>query len=245
MKNFTFAHALAVIAGAFPLAQQLLPALVPPPWGIALGAIIGILGGVVHASTSTPASDVLPPPSSGTVAKLHLLTAIVAIVLALSVMAGCASLSAKVTSPTAQPYVTAAAQAAVGIAESQGITAAQINSVATQALAADQGTGATLGAVSGVVNTQLAKLKLNASELLAAEGLEAALAIAINQQISGNANVAAAQAAIADVLNAIILATAPVTMRLLPANEAYAVLLTRLQNCMMLTSYPSQLLCDK
>lgn len=244
MKNFTFAHALAVIAGAFPLAQQLLPALVPPPWGIALGAIIGILGGVVHASASTPAST-LPPPSAGTVAKLHLLTMVAAIVMALTVLAGCASLSAKVTSPTAQPYVTAAAQAAVGIAESQGITAAQINSVATQALAADQGTGATLAAVSGVISTQLAKLKLNPAELLAASALESALAIGINQQISGNATVAAAQAAVADILSAVIAATAVTSMRLLDPSEALAVLVMgKPQDCIMLTSYPSRMVCE-
>ena len=251
MKNFTFAHVLAIIAGSFPVLQQLLPALVPPPYGIAIGAIIGILGGLTHAATSTPASGSLPPPSAGTIAKLHVLTMIAAVFVAVSVLSGCASLSAKVAAPSSQPYVTDAANTAVLIAESQGITAAQINAVATKALAADSGTTATLATVSAVINAQLAKLSLSPIEALAVSALESGLTAGINAQLANNATVAQAQAAIADVLNAVIKATTPLTgslfMRGFDTGTSWAlanVPESKLPaRCVMLTSYPGQLVC--
>lgn len=251
MKNFSFIHALAVIAGLLPVLQQLLPSLLPPPYGIALGAIVGIVGGLVHATMSSPSSGTLPPPSAGTVAKLHILTMLLAIGLAVSVLSGCASLSATVTAPSSQPYVTDAANTAVLIAESQGVTAAQINAVATKALAADSGTSATLATVSAVLNAQLAKLTLSPIEALAVSALESGLTAGINAQLSNNATVAQAQAAIADVLNAVIKATAPLTgsliMHGLDTGTAWAVAnapeSALLKRCIMLTSYPGKLVC--
>jgi hypothetical protein len=254
VKNFTFAHALAVVAGALPVLQQLLPGLLPPPYGIALGAIVGILGGLVHAATSAPTSGSLPPPSAGTVAKLHLVTMLVAVFLALSVLAGCATVSkvaSDITAPTSQPYVTAAANGAVLLAESQGITAAQINGVAVKALAADSGTSATLATVGTVLNAQLAKLGLNAIESVVASALVSGLTNAINQQLQSNTSVAQVQAAIADVLNAVIKATTPLasstTLHGFDTNTAWALAnvpeSAMPSHCVMLTTYPSKLVC--
>ena len=96
---------------------------------------------------------------------------------------------------------------AVATAEQKGITAAQINAIAHQALVADSGASATLAAVAGVVNSELAALKLPAGDLAAAQILEAALSVAIAEQIGSNATLANAQAATADVINAVIAAT--------------------------------------
>jgi hypothetical protein len=251
VKNFSFAHALAVIAGSLPVLQQLLPSLIPPPYGIALGAIVGIVGGLVHATLSAPSSGSLPPPSAGSVAKLHLVTILAAGLLALSMLSGCASLSAKVTAPSSQPYVTDAANTAVLIAESQGITAAQINAVAQKALAADSGTTATLATVSSVINAQLAKLSLSPIEALAVSALESGLTAGINQQLQSNTSVAQVQAAIADVLNAVIKATTPLTGATflhVPDNDTMWAVgnvpeSTMPAHCVMLTTYPDKLLC--
>lgn len=123
--------------------------------------------------------------------------------LILLALVGCKTLSA----PTSQPYITAAVDVAVATAEAKGIPAAQINAIAKQALAADQGTSATLAAVAGVVNAQLAKLNLPAGDLAAAQILEDALSIAIQAQIGNNPDIANAQAIIASVLSIAIAAT--------------------------------------
>lgn len=123
--------------------------------------------------------------------------------LILLALVGCKTLSA----PTSQPYITAAVDVAVATAEAKGIPAAQINAIAKQALAADQGTSATLAAVAGVVNAQLAKLNLPAGDLAAAQILEDALSIAIQAQIGNNPDIANTQAIIASVLSIAIAAT--------------------------------------
>jgi hypothetical protein len=100
----------------------------------------------------------------------------------------------------------AAAKVAVATAEAKGVAAAQILNVAQQALAADQGTGATLATVANVINAELVKLKLPQGDIDAATILEASFEIAIQAQIGNNATVAQSQAAVADILNAIIAA---------------------------------------
>lgn len=169
------------------------------------GALLLFLHNVGAVSLTSP-----PPASSSTSgttkASLHWITVVLVAALVVSALAGC-SLLAKLGTPAAQPYVTAAVDVAVATAEAKGIPAAQINSICKTALAADSGTAATLATVSAVVNAQLAKLKLPAGDLAAAQILEDALSVAIQAQVGANPNVATAQAAIADVLNAAIAAT--------------------------------------
>lgn len=124
---------------------------------------------------------------------------------------GCATvakINAALTSPAAQPYIEAAMDVAVATAESKGVTAAQINSIATAALAADKSTAATLATVSGVVNSGLAKLNLPAGDMAAVAILEIAIDAAIDQKVGANPTVAQTQAAAATVLQALIAATA-------------------------------------
>jgi hypothetical protein len=119
------------------------------------------------------------------------------------VLCGCATL----TAPSSQIYVTAAADIAVATAEAKGVKGTDINRIAKLALASDAGTSATLSAISTLVNAQVAKLNLPAGDMAGIAILETALAAAIQGQIANNSNVGAAQAAIADVLNAVIAAS--------------------------------------
>ena len=172
---------------------------------LAMSGLISVgaaLSHLTHAkATGAPA---------GTKASAHWLATIAAAVLAVAMLIGvsaCTTLSNFLSSPTGAAVVTASVDVAVATAESKGVPPAQINSIAKTALAADAGTSASLAAISSVVNEELAKLKLPAGDLAAAQILEDALGVAIQAQIGANPNVATAQAAIADVLNAVIAAT--------------------------------------
>jgi hypothetical protein len=128
--------------------------------------------------------------------------------LALTILASaCSTLSNFFGSPTGSAVIVAAVDVAVATAEQKGVSAAQINSIARTALAADSGTTATLAAVSALLNNQIAKLNLPAGDLAAAEVLEIALAAAITAKIGTNASVAAAQTQIAVVLEDVIAVT--------------------------------------
>lgn len=142
--------------------------------------------------------------NAATVAKV---LAVVMMLPLLMTLHGCATVSAWFSSPSAQPVIIAAVDVAVATAEQKGVTAVQINDVAKQALVANQSTSATLATVSAVVNQQIAKLNLPAGDLAAVQILEVALAAEIQSRIGTNADLAAARAAVADVLNAVIEAT--------------------------------------
>ncbi len=128
--------------------------------------------------------------------------------LALTILASaCSTLSNFFGSPTGAAVIVAAVDVAVATAEQKGVSAAQINSIARAALAADSGTTATLATLAAVLNNQIAKLNLPAGDLAAAEVLEVALAAAITAKIGTNASVAAAQTQIAVVLQDVIAVT--------------------------------------
>lgn len=112
-----------------------------------------------------------------------------------------------VTNPAAQPVILAGAFAAVATAEQHGITAAQVNAIAKKALAADSGTGATLSAVGAVVNAELAKLNLPPADHDAAQLVESSFAAYIQGRVGANPTLAQSQAAVADVLQALVTAS--------------------------------------
>jgi hypothetical protein len=199
------AHALAYVIGGLTLAQAYAGAV--PGKGTVIAVSAGILLAAINHIQAIAANSTttLPPPS---VTKVVIPFALLLLggVLAGSGLSGC-SVFSKLTTPAAQPYITAAVDVAVATAESKGVPAAQINSICKTALAADAGTAATLATVASVVNVELAKLNLPAGDLAAARILEDALSIAIQAQVGANPNVATAQAAIANVLNTAIAAT--------------------------------------
>jgi hypothetical protein len=198
------AHALSYLIAGLTLAQTY--AGVVPGKGTLIAVGAGIVLTAIHNIQTAAANSVttLPPPTVKSFAPFALV--LLGGMLAVSGLSGCSVVS-KLTTPAAQPYITAAVDVAVATAESKGVPATQINAIAKKALAADQGTSATLAAVAAVVNVELVKLNLPAGDLAAAQILEDALSIAIQAQIGTNPNVATAQAAIANVLNAAIEAT--------------------------------------
>lgn len=172
------------------------------------GGIVVFLTGLAHvveAHIKRPSVPGLPPPAPGTV-KLHWVTMVLVIALTMALLSACTTMQ-KVFAPSAAPYVTAAVDVAVAAAEVKGVPAVQINRIAKIALAADAGAGASLAAITTLVNTEIAQLKLPAADLAAVQILEVALTGAVQQQIGQNPNVAVAQADVAQVLNAVIAAT--------------------------------------
>lgn len=202
-----------VLAGA-DIISKVNPSLVPPQYGL----LISVAGLVVIASHHSYAAGSAGVQSAvDAAAKALTASKVVAPVLLLGLvlgLGGCASLqsftqkaSAAVTSPQAAPYVKAGALVAVTSAESHGVTAAQINAVAKKALAADSGAGASLAAVQAVLDAELAKLNLPAGDLLAISIVEAEFNAYVQTQIGTDPTLANAQAAAADIFQAVIAAT--------------------------------------
>lgn len=197
------AHYSAVVAGlaAFVASHATLFSAIPG----ATPYVAGIVGVSAAVTAALHALGVDPPKSTtpmGTVAAV-LLTGL----LAGTMLSGCSTVESTLTSPKSAPYVQAAVDVAVATAESKGISAAQINTIAHQALIADQGVGATLTAVSSVVQAQIAKLRLTAADQAAADIVLAALSASIQTQLQANPTLAQAQTAAAVVINDVIAAT--------------------------------------
>lgn len=126
---------------------------------------------------------------------------------ALMALCACASVQSFFSSPNAAPVVDAVTLVAVATAEAKGVPAAQINKVAKAALVADTGVTGSLAAISALVDQSIANSGLPAADLAAAKILEVALGAAIASKIGDNADLAAAQADVAVVLNAVIAAS--------------------------------------
>jgi hypothetical protein len=161
------------------------------------------------STTGTPATTTTKSATS-TTAKVLAATLFVGLLVSSYGLGGCTFLQ-KLTTPAAQPYITAAVDVAVTTAEQKGVTAAKINQLAKAALVAASSSSATLATVSAAVNAEFTKLKLPAGDIAAAQILEDALTVAIQAQIAGSAKagtaIATFQAAATDVLNAVIAAT--------------------------------------
>lgn len=210
-----FGHLMAYLISADVIVASVDPSLLPVKYAgvIAVaGAIAAATHNVVKVNTSPPAAvdmnqvavkgdTVVVAKSSDPVAKV--VSVLAMLFVGFGMLHGCATL----TKPEAQPYVKAAVDVAVATAESKGVTAAQINSIAKQALAADDGSAASLAAVNSLINAQLAKLNIPPADIQALQIIEAALSVAVQQQIGANPNLATAQAAVAEFLNEAIAIT--------------------------------------
>lgn len=194
------AHALAYIASALAIVQAYAPAAVPGK-GIAIAAAAAAALALIHQIQTAAAPKTLPPP------VVKALIPLLAVLAFCGGLAGCATVSGWFAAPSSQPYIVAAIDVAVATAEQKGVPAAQINAIAKQALAADQGTTATLATVAALVNAQIARAHLPPGDLAAANILEVAAEAAIQAKIGNDPKVASAQAAVAQVLNAVIAAT--------------------------------------
>jgi hypothetical protein len=154
------------------------------------------------ANSADPSVATLKPKSTtgSNTAKLVLAFACLSSLLSVTaIIQGCQALT-----PTQTDIVLVATDVAVGVAESKGVSAAQINAIAKTALAADQGASATVSVVTAVLNAQVAKLNLSAPDQAAATILIAALDTAISQQLAANPKAATVQANIATILQNVI-----------------------------------------
>lgn len=225
--NITLPHGTAIVSGIVGILGVVAafnPVLIAPFLATATVAKItgataaaGALLAAYHAATHTtavaPNSD---PVAAATVAAaskqagfvslrglLMLLSAAIVVAALTAPLAGCASLA----TPQGQAVLQDAVSAAVIGAELKGVQAAQINGIAKVALAADAGASATLSTVAGLVDGQLAKLKLPPADQVAADLVVASLASAISAKVGSNATLAQVQAGVADVLRDVIAAT--------------------------------------
>lgn len=199
-----------IVAGAT-IVSGINPKMLPPQYAF-LTALAGVVVNAAHhgytIANATPVYKAMVSAALNAAGTAVVKTApVVALLLALPFLHACTTVSGWFNSPQAQPVIIAAVDVAVATAEQKGVSATQINDVAKQALVANQSTSATLATVAAVVNQQIAKLNLPAGDLAAVQILEVALAAEIQSRIGTNADLAAARAAVADVLNAVIEAT--------------------------------------
>ncbi len=203
-------HLTSYLVSAATIVAGLDPKLVPPQYSFLVATAGLVVTAAHHGYTAGTAQQVVKVVTD-TLAQAPAKLVVAALMLAMTLTVGsqltaCATMQ-KAFSPNAAPYVTAAVDVAVATAESKGVQAVKINAIAKQALAADTGAGASLAAVTALVNAQVAKLNLPAADLAAVQILEVALTAAVQQQIGQNPNVAVAQADVAQLLNAVIAAT--------------------------------------
>lgn len=202
--KFSFAHVVGIIGGGLASIAALKPALIaavyPPavPYAAAAIAAASALVALGHALMGAPA---VTTPSTATVAKVLPLVAV------MIAMSGCATVEGFFSSPTGEAVAIVAVDVAVATAEAKGVPASQINKIAKAALAADTGVSGTLAALSSLVDQQIAAAGLPAADLAAAKILEVAISASITAKVGNNADLAAAQAAVATVLQEAIAAS--------------------------------------
>ena len=208
MKSFLRsygAHALAYALSALTIVAGL-PAPMQSALGPHAGQIVGVAGILLTAAHNTDAVMNKPgAPSVTTVAKVLAFIAIM--VMVSPVLTACTTVQGFFASPQSTVVVTVGVDVAVATAEQHGVKASDINRVAKIALAANASTSASLGAVSAVVNSEMAQLNLPPLDMVAANALEALVSQAIQAKVGNNPDLAAAQADVSQVLQAVITAT--------------------------------------
>ncbi len=203
-------HLAAYVASGVGIVAAINPTFLPPVGKLAVAAAALIVAATHHAYTAgslatlaNQAKDAvskLPPAASA-------MLAMAIIVGSGAGLTGCATVQGLFASPTAPVVITVGVDVAVAAAEQHGVSVQQINAVAKIALAASSSTGATLATVSSAANAEIAKLNLNPLDVAAADALEAVITATVTQKLAGNADLAAAQADVAQVLQAVIAAT--------------------------------------
>ena len=213
MKH-TFAHILLYIVGGLTTVSALNPAaitaVIPNVNVSVLTAIIGLAGAILSALHAAGVNVTRTAPVSASAKQAGRIGIGMLACLAsasMMVLVGCAAVEKFIGSPTGAIVVAAAVDVAVATAESKGVTAAEINKIAKAALAADSSTVATVATVTASVNAAISKANLPAGDQAAVLIVETALDAAIVAKVGNSTSVAAAEAAVADVLTPLIAAT--------------------------------------
>jgi hypothetical protein len=214
--KLTLPHIVSYLVTAIGWIAALNPSTAESILGPTLGKfappIIALAGSVLVFAHDVGFIGNAPAPAAGNGSAtkqggfIRTYTAILMVAVVMGSLVGC-KLFSSLSTPAGQVYVTDAAEAAVLIAEGQGVPGSKINALAKQVLAADAGVSGTLASISSLVNAQLGKLNLPPQDVAAAQILEAALNTVIAAKIGNKPSLATAQAAVADVANAVIAAT--------------------------------------
>lgn len=204
-------HLVGYIVAGAAVVSQVDPKALPPVAVLAIGVAGAITTAAHHgytAGTGVAAAQAAVDAVTKALGAVAKAPAVLMLMLALTVgMTGCAQLTTFESSPTGSAVITASVDIAVATAEAKGFSAAQINAIAHKALIADQGATATLAAISAVVQSELALLKLPLADQAAADVLLAALSAAVQAKVGTNTTLAQAQAEAAVVINDVIAAT--------------------------------------
>jgi len=192
------AHYMALLAGLAAGVASFKPALFETFLPFLGPHAAGIIGGAAALVAALHALGIDPPKAAA---------ALLVGVLSAGTLHGCATPPAGASLAQAAPFVEAAVDVAVATAESKGLQPAQINAIAKLALAADEGSTASLSAIAVVVNAELSKLALPPGDVAAALILEDALRVAITARLANDPSAAQVQAAAALVIQDVINAT--------------------------------------
>lgn len=204
-------HLTGYVVAAATAVTAVDPTLLPPLGKLAVGVAGLIVFAANHAYQAGTGVAIAQAAVNATTKALSAVATPVALILTLAIglplLQGCAQVQSFLGSPTGVEVVTAAVDIAVATAEAKGISAVQINTIAKKAVAANSSTTATLAAVSAVVQSEVAALKLPAADQAAADILISALSAAIQAKVGTNATLATVQADAAVVLQAVVAAT--------------------------------------
>lgn len=204
-------HLTGYVVAAATAVTAVDPALLPPLGKLAVGVAGLVVFAANHAYQAGTGVAIAQAAVNATTKALSAVATPVALILTLAIglplLQGCAQLTAFEASPTGAEVIAASVGIAVATAEAKGFSAARINAIAKTALAADSGSTATLAAVSAVVQSELATLKLPAADQAVVDVLVAALSGAIQAKVGNNATLAQAQAVAAVVIQDVIAAT--------------------------------------
>lgn len=208
-------HLAGYVGSAIGIVAAVDPTFLPPVGKLTV-ASAALLVGVAHHSYTAGTLAGAVNAATNALAKVPAAAAVALLtVLALGTttgLTGCSTVQAFFASPTGPVVVTVGVDVAVAAAEQHGVKASDINRIAKIALAANASTSASLGAVAQVVNAEITTLNLPPLDLAAAQALEAVVQGAVQAKLTNadgttNANLAAAQADVAQVLQAVITAT--------------------------------------
>lgn len=203
-------HLGGYVAAGAGMVAAIDPTFLPPVGKLAVSTAALIVIATHHAYTAGSLAT-LADQTKAAISKLPpaaaAMLAMAIIVGSSAGLSGCATVQGLFASPAAPVVIAVSVDVAVAAAEQHGVSVQQINAVAKIALAASSSTGATLATVSSAANAEITKLNLNPLDVAAADALEAVITATVTQKLAGNADLAAAQADVAQVLQAVIAAT--------------------------------------
>lgn len=185
------------------------PALIPAKY-LFIAAVAKLIVTAAHAGRLSNIGDVVSAVANAATQAIAKGGTALALMLALPLLLslhGCASVQAFLSSPTGTVVVQAGVDAAVATAETKGVSAAQLNALAKQVLADDQGATVTVAALTTELNAELVKLKVPAGDMAAITILETAFDAYVSAKYDNSATVQNLQADVATFCNQVISAT--------------------------------------